>query len=406
VSLTPQPFAMGRGEFVALLAMMLAAVAFSIDAMLPALPMIGAELSPDRPTDAPLIVSTFLFGMGVGTFFTGPLSDAYGRKRVILVFSWVFIAGAAIAWVSPSLEMVLVGRVLQGLGAAGPRIVANAIVRDRFAGRQMAKILSVIMMIFVMIPAVAPLMGSIIIDITGWRGIFGAFIAFAMTYSIWMMLRLPETLAPENRRPLRLRLMGYAVAEVIRHPVSRLSILAIMFVSAMLFLTIMLVQPLFDTVYGRADEFPFWFFFIAIAAGSASLLNALLVVRFGMWRLVTTALAVQIVLSSTFLLFDLGSGPFGFYFFVFWLTCIFFQTGLSFGNLNALAMEHMGHIAGMASSVIGAISTVGAVAISGPIGTMFNGHYTILITSVLVLASAGFFCMLWMERFTNRSEVL
>jgi DHA1 family bicyclomycin/chloramphenicol resistance-like MFS transporter len=396
---------MGRTEFVALLAMMLSAVAFSIDAMLPALPMIGAELSPLRPESAPLIVSTFLLGMGIGTFFTGPLSDAFGRKRVILVASILFIAGAAIVWISQSLEMVLVGRVLQGLGASGPRVISNAIVRDRFAGRQMAQILSVIMMIFVLVPAVAPLLGSAIMAVAGWRGIFGAFIAFATIYSVWMMLRLPETLPIERRRPMRLGLMRHAAVEVLSHPVARLSILALMFISAMLFLTIMLVQPIYDTVYDRADEFPYWFFFIALAAGSASLLNALLVVRFGMWRLVTTALVVQIVLSGLFVILDLGSGIYGFYFFVFWLTSIFFQTGLSFGNLNALALEHMGHIAGMAASVIGAISTVGAVAISGPIGAMFNGHEGMLVTSVLCLAAASFLCMRRMARYANSAEV-
>jgi DHA1 family bicyclomycin/chloramphenicol resistance-like MFS transporter len=392
---------MGRTEFVALLAMMLSSVAFSIDAMLPALPLIGAELSPGRPESAPLIVSFFLLGMGVGTFFTGPLSDAFGRKRVILAASFLFIAGAAIAWISQSLEMVLVGRVLQGLGAAGPRVISNAIVRDRFAGRQMAQILSVIMMIFVLVPAIAPLLGSAIIALAGWRGIFGAFIAFATIFSVWMMLRLPETLPPERRRPVRPRLLGQAIREVLMHPVTRLSILAIMFVSAMLFLTIMLVQPIYDTVYDRAEEFPYWFCFIALTAGSAGLLNALLVVRYGMWRLVTTALVVQVMLSGMFLLFDLGNGPYGFYFFVFWLICIFFQTGLSYGNLNALALEHMGHIAGMAASVIGAISTVGAVAISGPIGAMFNGHEGMLVASVLLLSSAGVLCMMRMAHHTK-----
>lgn len=398
MSASPEPFPMGRKEFVALLAMMMASVAFSIDAMLPAMPQIARELSPDNPQQAPLILSMFLLGLGVGTFFTGPISDAFGRKRVVLVFSGIFMIGAAIAWASVSLEMVLFGRVLQGLGAAGPRIVANAIVRDRYSGRQMAQILSIVMMIFVLVPAVAPMLGALIIAWSGWRSIFVAFICFALVYSLWLAVRMPETLAPSNRRPMRLHLMGSAVTEMLRHPVACLAILVQMFVSAMLFLTLMLVQPIYDIVYGRADQFAFWFFGIAIIAGTASLLNALIVVRFGMHRLVTLALAAQIILSGSFSLLDLGSGAYGFYFFLFWQTYIFFQTGLTIGNLNALAMEPMGHIAGMAASVIGAIATVGAVLISAPIGTYFAGDARLLAGAVLVLASISFTLMLLMGR--------
>lgn len=401
---SPAIFKMGRTEFVALLAMMMASVAFSIDAMLPALPAIGAELSPERPQNAPLILSMFLFGMGVGTFFTGPISDAYGRKRVILVASALYILGAALAWASATLEMVLLGRVLQGLGAAGPRIVTSAIIRDRFSGRQMAQISSIIMMVFVLVPAISPLLGSYIIGWTGWRGIFMAFIVFSLTFTLWMMLRLPETLPPARRRPLRLSLMLGAVAEMGRHPQVRLSILVQMLVSAMLFLTLMLVQPIYDTVYDRGAEFPYWFCIIAIIAGSASLLNALLVVRIGMHRIVMLALAAQIALSGAFTLLDLGSGAFGFYFFLLWQACIFFQAGLTFGNLMAIAMEPMGHIAGMAASVIGAIATVGAVLISGPIGTHFTGDERLLTLSVLILSVVACVAMLTMVRTSKGAK--
>lgn len=395
---SPDTFPMGRKEFVALLAMMMAAVAFSVDAMLPALPEIAQELSPESPQNAPLILSMFLLGMGIGTFFTGPLSDAFGRKRIVLIASGVFILGAGLAWASASFELVLAGRLLQGLGAAGPRIVANAIVRDRFVGRQMAQIVSIVMMIFVLVPAVAPLLGSFIIAWSGWRGIFIAFVCFSLVYSLWMLIRLPETLPLAKRRPLRVRLMVGAVAEMVSHPVVRLSIIVQMLVSAMLFLTLMLVQPTYDLVYGRGDEFPYWFFGVALIAGSASLLNALLVVRFGMQRLVTLGLFGQIILSGAFTLFDLGSGAQGFYFFLFWQTCIFFQAGLTIGNLNALAMEPMGHIAGMAASVIGAIATVGAVLISGPIGTMFDGDPRLITLTAFVLSVVSFGLMGMMAR--------
>lgn len=400
MSTTLPPFKMSRTEFVALMAMMLASVAFSIDAMLPALPEIGAELAPHRPQNASLILSFFLFGLGAGTFIAGPISDAFGRKLVILSFVALFIAGALLAWISPSLEMVLFGRVLQGIGAAGPRVIALAIVRDRFSGRQMAQITSLVMMIFTLVPAVAPLLGSFIIAWTGWRGIFLAFVLFSLLYSTWMMLRLPETLPTQARRPLRLGLMFGALQEMAAHPVVRLSIFVQTLVAAMLFLTLMLVQPVYDTVYGRADEFPFWFFAIALIAGTASLLNALLVIRLGMQRLVIYTLGAQILVSGSMVVFDLGVGPYGFYFFVLWQTFMFFQAGLTIGNLNALAMEPMGHIAGMAASVIGAVSTVGAVMISGPLGTILAVDQHTLGAAALVLASLGFVAMIQMHRAT------
>ncbi|UWR24163.1 MFS transporter [Sulfitobacter sp. S190] len=395
---------MGRKEFVALIAMMFASIAFSIDSMLPALPEIGAELAPAALEKAPLILSAFLLGMGMGTFFTGPISDAFGRKRVILAGAGVYIIGALVGWMSQTLEVMLAARLVQGLGAAGPRVVALAVIRDRFEGRQMAKIASIVMMIFTLVPAVAPLLGAFIIDQVGWRGIFVAFIVFATIFSIWMAVRLPETLAVEDRRPLRFALMTSAVSQMFRHPVVRLSMFVQTLTMSMLFLTLMLVQPIYDLVYDRGDEFPYWFCVIALIAGTASLLNALLVGRFGMQRLVITALGIQILLSGGFLLFDLGAGPYGFICFVVWQTCMFFQAGLTIGNLNALAMEPMGHIAGMAASVIGAVATVGAAMISAPVGAVFGASPVVLVSGALGLAIAAFVLMVMMGRAARRLE--
>jgi len=389
---------MGRAEFVALVATMLATVAFSIDAMLPALPQIGAELSPQRIENAPLILTLFLLGMGLGTFITGPLSDAYGRKPVILTFSALYILGAALAWASQSLEMLLAARLLQGFGAAGPRVVALAVVRDRFSGRQMAQVVSVVMMIFTLVPAFAPLLGDFIVAWTGWRGIFAAFIVFSMFYCAWVLLRLPETLPPAARRPLQLPLIRAAIAEILRHPVVRISVLTQMLVSAMLFVTLMLVQQIYDLVYDRGAAFAVWFFGVAIVGGLASLLNAVLVVRIGMQRLIVAALGIQVALSGAFILFDLGGGALGFYWFVLWQTMIFCQAALTIGNLNALAMEPMGHIAGTAASVMSALATVGAVVVAGPIGAMFNGSERVLIGAVLVMAVVALIAMLTLKR--------
>lgn len=399
-------FKMHSTEFVALIAMLFATIAFSTDAMLPALPQITADLAPSTPERVPLILTAFVFGLGLGTFFTGPLSDAYGRKNIIYAGSALYIAATVLAWASQSLEVMLAARVVQGLGAAGPRIVSLAIIRDLYSGRQMAKIMSFAMMVFVLVPAFAPALGAVIVSVSSWRGIFVSFVAFSLLSILWMGLRLPETLPVADRRPLRLALIWRAVKEIFGNPMVRLSITVQSLAMSILFATLMLVQPIFDQVYDRASSFPFWFGVIALISGGSSLMNALLVVRFGMQRIVTLTLGAQIILSGAMLGFGLGNlpEPFGFGFFMLWQIALFFQAGLVLGNLNALAMEPMGHIAGMAASVIGAVSTVMAAVIASPIGLLFNGTITPLVTSVLALAALGFALMLWLGRVVARQR--
>ncbi len=397
-------FPMSRLEFVCLIAMMFATIAFSIDAMLPALPEIAGELSPELAHRAPLILTAFVLGMGIGTFVAGPLSDAFGRRRIIFIGAALYCAAAFVAWSSASLEVMLIARIVQGLGASGPRIVSVAIVRDLYAGREMARIVSIVMLIFTLIPAIAPLLGSFIIAGFGWRGIFLAFILFSLLSILWMGARLPETLAPENRRPLRLSLIWAALTEIFTHRTVRLSILVQSLAMAMLFSMLMLVQPVYYEVYDRAESFPYWFGVVALMAGTASIVNALLVVRYGMRRLVTITLGLQIILSCLMLVFGLGAlpEPFGFAAFVVFQTCLFFQAGLTLGNLNAIAMEPMGHIAGMAASVVSAVSTVLAAALASPVGLLFNGTITPLLLAILTMAAAGFLMMLYMGRIERQ----
>ena len=400
----PADHPMSKTEFISLIAMMFATIAFSIDAMLPALPEIGAALSPDDINRAQLILISFVFGMGVGTFFTGPLSDAYGRKPVIVAGASLYILSAAVAWASSSLEVLLIARVTMGLGAAGPRVVALAIVRDLYSGREMARVMSIAMMIFTLIPAFAPMLGAGIIAFAGWRAIFIAFALFLIIVVIWMGVRLPEPLAREDRRPVQLSLMFGAIREMFAHPSVRLSIFVQTLCMGALFTMLSMVQPVYDIVFGRGDSFPFWFGFVALLSGSASLINAAVVVRVGMRRMVTWSLASQMLISAAVFVLSNSSFPetFQFGLFVFWQTSLFFMVGMTLGNLNAMAMEPMGHIAGMAASVIGAISTVVAAVIAAPIGLLFDGSLMPLSIGILSMVSLAFLIMLHMGKVESR----
>jgi len=398
---------MSRTEFIALIAMMFATIAFSIDAMLPALPEIGAQLSPDNVNRAQIILTAFVLGMGAGTFVTGPLSDAFGRKPVMLAGGIVYIAAAFVAWWSTTLEVVLAARLVQGLGAAGPRIVAMAVVRDLYSGREMARMVSIAMMIFTIFPAFAPLMGAGIIALAGWRGIFLAFILFSLVSMLWMELRLPETLPRENRRAFRAPLLAAALREMATHPTVRLSIVVQTLCLATLFSMILSVQQVYDLIFGRAENFPIYFGVVALISGSASLLNAAIVVRVGMRRIVTWSLGIQIGLAGL-MLAAAGMGltlDVLFWVFIVWQTCLFFMAGTTLGNLNAIGMEPMGHIAGMAASIMGALSTVGAALLSAPVGLMFNGTIQPLAAGVLVFSVVGFTLMLQMGRIEARQPV-
>jgi DHA1 family bicyclomycin/chloramphenicol resistance-like MFS transporter len=392
-------------EFIALMAMLVATVALSIDAMLPALPNIALELTPNNTNQAQLILSSFILGMALGTFVMGPLSDSFGRKNIIYFGASVYIISSALCMFAPNLETIVVARVLQGIGAAAPRVVSQALIRDLYSGREMARISSFIMIIFSLVPAVAPLLGAGLISVFDWRAIFVTFILFVVVSTIWTGTRITEPLKPEMRVPFSVQTFWTALAEINSLGIVRTSIVTLIFSYGILFTTILLVQPIFDQFFARADSFPLWFALIAILSASASFVNAMLVMQMGMRRLISTALRVQIIWSFLMLLLFQGGmilEAWGFAIFVFWIFGLFFQTGMTLGNLTALAMEPLGHIAGTGASVISAVSTLGSVAIATIIGQFFDGTPLVMIVSVFILASCGAFSAHRLQRFERR----
>lgn len=379
---------LSQGEFVALMAMLLATVAISIDAMLPALPEIAATLSPGAPNAAQLVVTSFVLGMGFGTLFAGPLSDAFGRKRVILFGSSLYALAALACAFAPSLELLLAARVVMGIGAAAPRTVSVAIVRDMFSGREMARVLSFMMMIFTIVPAIAPLMGQGLIALGGWRSIFLAYIAFAGLTMLWLALRQPETLPIARRRPLHAADLALATREVLGHRVIVVSILVQTLTLAALFATLSSMQGIFEMQFDRAAGFPMWFGVIALVSMSGSLLNSRIVMTIGMRRVVIATFAGQLGLTVLTLVLHASDAlplDWDFALHLFWMIGLFSMMGLTMGNLNALAMEPVGHIAGLAASVISSIATIGAVMLAVPVGLAFDGSSGPVLSGVAVL---------------------
>ncbi len=382
-------------EFIALTAMLFATIAFAIDAMLPALSTIGAELSPADPNRAALVVGAFVFGMGVGTLFSGPLSDAYGRKAVILWAYVGFILGAVVAGLAPTLEIMLAGRFLQGLAVAGPRIAGLAMVRDLYSGSKMASIMSLSMMIFGLVPALAPLMGQVVMNTFGWRSIFFAIAGFGLIASLWIGLRQPETHPVENRQPMRLAPLISAAKTAFANRVYRFSVAVQVMLYGALFSVISSIQPIYDITYDRAESFPLWFGLMAVLAMPASYINSRIVAKTGMRRIIQTTLIAQCLLAALSTLLTATTGLPFWVFFV-WNYSVMLMVGFTFGNLNALAMEPMGKIAGTAASIMGSIGTVLAVVIAMPVSLAFDGTPMSLTAGVLVCAVAGLVLMLWL----------
>ncbi|WP_420863602.1 MFS transporter [Algirhabdus cladophorae] len=374
-----------RGEFVALMGMLTATIALSVDTMLPGLGAIADELSPSDANKAQLIITSFVLGMGMGTFFMGPLADRFGRKPVLLAGAGLYVIACIWAYLAQSLESVLVARVAQGIGASGPRVIVTTLVRDLYKGRDMAKITSLVMIVFTLMPAVAPSLGAVIINLAGWREIFLAFVVFAFMSSAWFMARMPETLLPENQRSLRFRRLKEALSEIFSNPMIRLCVMVQALCYTVLFAMISSAHQVFADVFDREASFPAWFALVALLAGSASILNASLVQRLGMLTLIKATLNVLIVITAAVLISTFAglSVQTSFYIFLIWMTSIFFQAGMTLGNLVALSMGPLGHIAGTASSAITAVATITSVVLAVPIGLAFNGTLIPLLLGIL-----------------------
>jgi len=386
-------------EFVALMAMMMALVALSTDAMLPALRTIGEDLAVERENSVQLIVSFLFLGLAVGQIAYGPVSDSVGRKPAIYAGYALFIAGCLLSIFATNFSVMLAGRLLQGVGVAGPRSITLALVRDQYEGRAMARVMSFVMMVFILVPVIAPTFGQAILLIASWRAIFGALLALALLTVIWFALRQPETLTAKRRIPFSIRRIWKAIVEIFNHRIAFGYTLAAGLVTGAFMGYLNSAQQIFQEQYGLGTKFPLYFAVIALALGGASFTNGRLVMRYGMRMLSTWSVLALVTLSIAFSLFAfiVGGQP-SLAFFMVYLMASFFCVGILFGNLNALAMEPLGHIAGVGAAVVGSLSTFIAVPIGTVIGQGYNGTVLPLVGGFAILSLLSMLVMRWAER--------
>ncbi len=388
---------MGFPEFIALIALLSSIVALSIDIMLPVLPQIGNTYAVSVANDRQAILVVFMLGFGLAQIIFGPLSDRFGRKIVLIsgvVFYGLSSAAAAIA---DSFTLLLVLRVTQGIGAAAVRIVVNAIVRDCFGGREMARVMSYSFMVFMIVPIIAPALGQWIAVLLSWQWIFVLLGIAACGLAVWTAQRLDETLPRSERLPFSMRAVGHAFSEVISNRQAMGYATAATLCVGSLFSFIVSAQQIFSAIYDLGDWFPYVFASVAGLMALLNFANGNLVRRLGMRFISHSALITFATLGTTLLVITLIGQP------PFWLAFLLLGTNIAAfalvpANFNSLAMEPLGHVAGTASSVIGVITFTGGAILGGIVGHAFDGTLIPLAIGFTGFAWIALAIVLWTER--------
>jgi DHA1 family bicyclomycin/chloramphenicol resistance-like MFS transporter len=379
----PHP-GMGFRQFVAMVAAMMAVNGLAIDGMLPALPAIGKALNVLTDNDRQWIVTAYMLGFGGSQLIYGTLADRFGRKPVLLTGLILYVLFSLLAALSTSFEMMLAARALQGVGAAGSRVLAVSIVRDSYSGRRMARVMSLSFIVFLAVPIIAPTFGQVIMLFLPWRFIFVGFATFAVGVIVWVKLKLPETLHAEDRTPISFAGTMRSFRIILTNRISIGYTLAMTVLLGGLFGFINSAQQVFFDVFHAQKLFTTLFAMIALSIAAASLTNARLVERFGTRILSHTALTLYVTCATTHAIVAFSGGE-SLAVFAPFLAFQFFCFGLVVSNFGAIAMDPLGHMAGTASSVQGFITTIGGALCGFWIGQHFNG--TVI---PLTLGFAGF----------------
>ena len=365
-------------EFVALMASLMSLVALSIDALLPALPEIGESLGVVNHNDNQLLITMIFLGLGFGQLVFGPLSDSFGRKPIVYIGFVVFIIASIVCVTTKNFEVMIVARILQGIGLSSPRSLTLSMIRDSFSGDYMAKIISIVVMFFILVPVIAPTLGQFIMHLFNWEAIFYFNLIFGLLIMIWFWKRQPETLPKEKRIKFSSHLFIDGTKEFFKYKEAVAFTIVSGFITGSFMVYLSTSQQIFQEQYNLADMFPYIFASLAISVGLATFFNSQFVLKYGMMKIAYFSCIAYAVISVLYvILFSSGQNPNIFILLTFF-ALQFFAVGFMFGNLRALAMQPLGHIAGIGAAINGFLSTVLAVPIANYIGNFVK-------TSVLPL---------------------
>ncbi len=390
-------------EFIALMASLMSVVALSIDALLPALNQIGNDIGNQNSTDNQLIITMIFLGLGVGQLFFGPISDSLGRKPIVFIGFGIFIIGSFISIYATDLNTMIMGRVMQGIGLSAPRTMSVAIVRDSYSGDYMARIMSFITVVFIIVPIIAPALGKFVLVHYNWKAIFYIQIFFSILVSLWFWVRQPETLLKQERIKFSSHIFADGFKELIKHKRTIGFTIISGFITGSFMVYLSTAQQVFEFQYELTDEFPFIFAGLAISVGIATFLNGTLVLKYGMEKLVSIALIGFFIISLLYVILFYNTSNPNIVVLLSFFGLQFFAIGFLFGNLKALAMEPVGHIAGIASALTGFISTMMAVPISAFIGQFVSDTVLPLFIAFSICSILSILILIYIKRFTEKN---
>jgi DHA1 family bicyclomycin/chloramphenicol resistance-like MFS transporter len=377
---------MGFPEFVIVIASIMALNPLATDMMLPALSDIRSAFHISAANRLQMVFSIYLVGFAAGQFVMGPVSDRFGRRPVLLGGMAVYCVASVLAIVAPSFENLLLARVLQGLGTSATRVIATSIVRDCYAGRRMASVMSLAMMVFIAVPVVAPSFGQAVLLVSQWRGIFVVLMIYGVLALIWSSFRMPETLPEQKRKSLAISEVLSAFHQTLTNLQTLGYALAAGCVQGSLFAFIFSAQQVFTEIYRLGRYFPLAFAAIALGVAIAAFLNSKFVGRLGMRIISHGALLCFVVVAGVMLaaaILEMLPLPL----FMALAALMMFSFGLMFANFTSIAMEPQGHIAGTAASLYGSVTTLIGIGIGATIGQFYDG-------TLLPFATGFFFCTL------------
>ena len=383
-------------EFIAMLAAISATTALGIDMALPAFAEIRAGLG--LPAESPrvaLTVTLYFLGLASAQLFYGPFTDRFGRKPVLYAGLCLYALGALGSALAPSFGVLVASRFVWGVGAAGPRALTLAIGRDIYDGDTLARILAVVASVFMVVPAIAPLLGQAVLSVGSWRWVMAAPIAVTLALAAWLT-RLPESLTTDKRRPLTLSRTREAVAAVLANRLTRGSALAVMFDFGSFAAFLGSSQLLFDDVYGRGDQFAYYFAGMSLFMGAVIFTGSRQVKKLGADRVIVTVLPVSVALSVGLAVWCwLADGRPTFLGWFALVAVINSMRTLINPLLQAQAMEPMGELAGTAAAVIGTITMGGGAVLASFVDRSIAGSVTPLAVAYAGYGAIGLGFALW-----------